>query len=76
MEDETLRSQLAAQLENYLVQKMLQEQVLTNPSLTFLQARDFAIRWIDTEGICNKSAHEFHFLATQRNVKNKEDTTE
>lgn len=71
MEDETLRSQFVVQLGNDLVQKML-----NNPNLTFLQARDFAIRWIHTEGGCYKSVNQFHVYAMQRNAKSKEDVAE
>lgn len=75
MGDETLRSQFVAQLNNELVQKMLREQVVTNPGLTFLQVRDFAIRWIDTGSSGNRCTNQFHVSAMQRNGGNREEAT-
>lgn len=48
IEDTILRSKFLAKIGNKSVLKLLREQILGNPQLTFLQDRDFAIRWEET----------------------------
>ncbi|CAG5124917.1 unnamed protein product [Candidula unifasciata] len=61
MTQQVLRDQFIAELRNELTKRMLKERVLQERSLTFLAARDYALRWADIN-------NELHLQSRGRDI--------
>lgn len=64
LEDDVLLNKFVGQLKEELIKKKLREQILTNPTLPFLEAGNFALRSTETEMISTK-----HFKNCQISVR-------
>lgn len=51
LEEEMLRNQFIRALRDEIAQKLLREKIRNNPDVTFLEARNFPVRWCEPDSL-------------------------